>query len=330
MKVALFDTSLGTDNAGDYFISDSVKSMLDTQFVLFQIQGTNIFEDKHVYERINDCDIVLITGTNLYRNSIFDRQHFNIDKRIIAKIKIPIIPFGIGVGGDLNISPNRHTRKIVKLIHKRCIVSSVREGYGVEFVNKCGATNVIMTGCPTLYRSLDGNLRVFEKDKYKKRMLLTITCYKGTPNKDFIDYFMHKYNPFVFCQMESDFVHLMENWPDKKANFIYSKNLSELASEYHNMLDKVSIVVGSRVHGNMVALARGIPAYYLCFDARGKGFCETFSLPYVWQGDSDEITKIEKLIQSNDSFKAFETKYSFYYKEMKRFLSINNIPNKLK
>jgi polysaccharide pyruvyl transferase WcaK-like protein len=100
-----------------------------------------------IVRRINKNDLFVIGGGGIYSNFFFP-----LDKRILSKIKIPIIIFSPGVNINLN-SPGltNDVKESIKYLNKIARLSSVRDSYTLRYLKnqlKKGTENI---GCPALF-----------------------------------------------------------------------------------------------------------------------------------------------------------------------------------
>lgn len=103
-------------------------------------------------------------------------------------------------------------------------------------------------------------------------------------------------------------------------NTFFSYDIAEYLAEYqaHGM------VIGCRLHSNLLALAHETPTYYLTYDQRTQELVELFAVPHSPLLDFDEGVDL-----FSQDWGAFERKYAHYYREMLRFLEANNLAHRL-
>lgn len=97
------------------------------------------------------------------------------------------------------------------------------------------------------------------------------------------------------------------------------------SAEYLDFFRSLDFIMGCRLHGNLVALSQGTPAYYITYDERTQEMVELFKIP------NSKIEDFEfdlETIKSAD-WKPFEERYSYYYQEFAKFFAENNIENHL-
>jgi hypothetical protein len=94
--------------------------------------------------------------------------------------------------------------------------------------------------------------------------------------------------------------------------------------EYLQMYRSQGMVIGCRLHSNLVSLANGTPTFVLTYDQRTQELAELMSMPHCALMDFGPDVDV-----LGQDWRPFEKNYSFYYSEMRRFLDSNNLPHRL-
>jgi Polysaccharide pyruvyl transferase len=103
---------------------------------------------------------------------------------------------------------------------------------------------------------------------------------------------------------------------------------SDIVADYETLVRDKDLVLGYRLHGNLMALANGVPSIYFTYDSRTTEFAETFAIPSfnVFAGRPFRLEEYwDQLL-----FEKFNRAYHQQYREMRNFLSENGIDHKLK
>ena len=90
----------------------------------------------------------------------------------------------------------------------------------------------------------------------------------------------------------------------------------------------MSAVTGFRLHGNLLALANGVPALYITYDSRTREFVDTLGIPFIELRLMDRYSLRESW-ESAD-FGRFERTYAQRFKELEKFLDENGMPHRLR
>jgi len=334
--IAFINPKLSTSNVGDYFIEDSVKRLLNYD----KEKSIDIDPRKPLnpgdIERINNCDAAVIVGTNLWYRHISKPGRWMISLDELKQIKIPFIPLGVGTtqhrGEENTFQFDNETITLLSEIHSKCNESSARDPRTYETLKKAGISNVKMTGCPTLYRSLQPHWSLNKKVTDD----VVITARKGHNKniKSIINELIsHGKNPIIAAQKKNDLYCARNSFPflKQKVNSLYEFNIAP----YQDLVNNAYGAIGWRLHGNMFHLAHGNPTMFFANCSRCLSFSEAFDLPCIYAEDKEIIKKeiliaaVEKFLDAN-YYDGFKIKYTQYYQEMKNFLDNNNLEHNLK
>lgn len=333
--IAFINPKLSTNNVGDYFIEDSVKRILDYD----KERSIDIDPRKPLnpgdIERINQCDAAVIVGTNLWYRHIAKPGRWMISVEELKQIKIPFIPLGVGTTQHRDevksFKFDEETVLLLQEIHSKCEVSSARDPRTYETLKKAGIENVQMTGCPTLYRSLNPNWVLNKKDADE----VVITARKGHDHNINIivdELIKRGKRPILAAQKVKDLYCARRRFPRfrKKMQTLYEFDIKP----YQDLVDKAYGAIGWRLHGNMFHLAHGNPTMFFANCSRCLSFSEAFELPCIYAEDKEQISKSD-LVGAVDSFlnadyfSKFEKRYTQNYQEMASFLEANGLKHNL-
>ncbi len=89
----------------------------------------------------------------------------------------------------------------------------------------------------------------------------------------------------------------------------------------------LDLVLGYRLHGNLMALANGTPSIYFTYDSRTVEFADTFQIPSIDVFAGQDFRLEEHWDQSR--FDRFNAAYARVYGEMRDFLDENRVDNKM-
>ncbi|MDP5209204.1 polysaccharide pyruvyl transferase family protein [Microbulbifer sp. 2205BS26-8] len=109
------------------------------------------------------------------------------------------------------------------------------------------------------------------------------------------------------------------NW--MKNNIFYSFDVHS----YHKEINSKTFVLGCRLHGNMIGLSHGTPAYFYAYDERIKELVDLLKVPY------GSFSSEEFLIPNLDEldYSLYEKQYKSLYVDFYDFLKKSSIKNNL-
>jgi hypothetical protein len=332
--IAFINPAVSTENVGDLFIVDAIKRIVrHDRARSFDVDPRKPISPETI-DRINrDADAAVICGTNLWYRRMPRPGRWMLGLDDLRAMNVPIIPLGIGTtrhsDDDNDFEPE--TLAQIRHIHDSCVVGSARDVRTAEVLEAAGVTNVRMTGCPTLFGSLAPRWRLRRKPEAKK---VVVTVRKGAARnvRKLLDELTRRgYEPVIAAQQDGDNLFargvplLRRSWTT-----VYEYDMRP----YAELVDKAVGVIGWRLHGNMIHLARGNPAILFSNCSRGASFCETFGLPVVPSPDHVELpdATIHGMVNAlldPATFANLPPTYARYRGEMARFLETNGLEHNL-
>lgn len=343
-------------NIGDAFVYDSSLKLLNFAHLDFldirQAQQIDI-------DRYNsEYDYCFLRGSN-YVHAEMDWENA-VD--VLSKLKIPVLAFGIGAQapskGPLVLSET--TTRVMQLIADSCVTMGVRGEYTADVLWGLGIKNTRVVGCPTLFRGNQPNLRIDLPPLESVRNTCftlrrevgedyspDIGIYQDVQRRTIVE--MARRFPLQISaqgeieekkivlglpeQREEAFQQLMaEGWFTGEADplfGLYRDHLfySDVVADYEALVRRMDVVLGYRLHGNLMALANGVPAVYFIYDSRTAEFVDTFRIPSfdVYSGKPFRLEDY----WDQALFERFNRSYHHRYLEMRAFLDENAIDHKM-
>ena len=117
---------------------------------------------------------------------------------------------------------------------------------------------------------------------------------------------------------------------DQELEALWDQKLfySDAVADFETLVRQKDLVLGYRLHGNLMALANRVPSIYFIYDSRTAEFCETFAIPSYDVYSDQELVLEEYWDQAR--FERFNRAYYMRYRDMRDFLVENAIPNKMR
>lgn len=287
-------------------------------------------EDKYYDEINNNFDCVVFSPANVLANFakkiVLPRWTRNFEN-----IKIPIYAIGLGAQSDKNFSMDYlkdikdEACAFIKTVLKNNGFIGVRGEFSAECMKKLGfreKQDFSIIGCPSMF--LTGGVKIDKKVIKQEEFIPLINGFRAWNNNEFHKYFK-KYPKSIFvCQEEFYRLLYKQNeltwkeyqylYDDENKFFnMYKENRIKLygtfQSWYHDIKDLgINFSFGCRIHGNIVPLLAGIPAFIDAFDSRTKELAQYFDIPY---GDF-------KPLETPDPYELYEkADYSKFNKNFK-------------
>ncbi|HYM33347.1 MAG TPA: polysaccharide pyruvyl transferase family protein [Candidatus Cybelea sp.] len=346
-------------NIGDAFVYDSSLKLLEFD----HIDVCEIREPRAAdIDRYNaEFDYVFLRGSNYIHGEMdWERAEY-----VLSKLKIPVLAFGVGSQapgkGKLELSPAG--RRIWHLISERCTTLGVRGAYTAEVLWDMGIRNTRIVGCPTAFRNNNPDLRIdlppleqvrnigFTVRREVSELYSPDVRLYLTRHRDIIKSLARRFDICLMMQGEVEEKMLLWGTPQQKRaawralkdndwysqwffdagiEKLYRTKLfySDIVSDYEALVRRKDLVLGYRLHGNLMALANGVPSIYFVYDSRTAEFCETFSIPF-YNVYSNKTFVLEQY-WDQAQFEHFNRAYYARYRDMRDFLDENGIRHRMR
>lgn len=295
-KIAIFDTSICTENIGDKIIMDFVTKEIFKIFKdsFYVTVPTHDIIGKMSYNQIKTSDIKLVCGTNLLSSNMNKYNQWKINLYDSLYLK-DIILFGVGWWQYQKL-PNLYTKILLKKILSKDKLHSVRDSFTEKQLKAIGINNILNTGCPTMW-SLTPEFCKSIPEKKAKNVIFTLTDYNKNIEKDtyLVKTLISNYELVYFwVQAEEDLNYL------NKLGFvenikIVSPTLSAL-DEILNNKDELDFV-GTRLHAGIRALNFKRRTIIIGIDNRALEKAKDFNIVVISREELEN--KLENTIKSN-------------------------------
>lgn len=340
-------------NAGDMFVYEASLRLLD--FDAMEAIPLHSDWDQRTVDRLNaEAEYCFVRGSNYVHHEM---KWGNLPA-LLDKLKIPVIAFGIGAQAasykDVNVSDD--TRRFLKIVSERSKRVGVRGAFSAEVLGKLGVKNVEVVGCPSLMRhnrpkldiklgALDavrrvgftltrglasmycqdlGKAREMQRAMmvdYAKRFELTVISQGEQPERAY------------WYRSQADiaqaYAKLVEaKWfsgPDDPLVDIYTRNLffGTSPKAYEELSRQMDLVLGFRLHGNIMALANRVPAIYVVYDSRTRELVDYLGIPAYDIMQKEPFALEDYYTQPR--FDRFNARYTSAYRRMAEFLDANGV-----
>ncbi|MCR6631654.1 MAG: polysaccharide pyruvyl transferase family protein [Magnetospirillum sp.] len=343
-------------NIGDAFVFDSSLKLLNyDRLDVLKIREVR----REDIDRYNaEYDYCFLRGSNYIHGSM----EWENAIPVLEQLKIPVLAFGIGAQapstGKMQLSDT--TKRVLRLIADHSVSLGVRGEFTAEVLWDLGIKNARVVGCPTLYRNNNPELRVTLPDLDQVRdVVFTLRrevsgSYASdierylTLHHDSIVELSKRFNVIVSAQGEIEEKKILwgtaeqreeamtqlahEKWftgPDDPMIRLYRDKLfySDVVTEYEQLMRAQDLVLGYRLHGNLMALASGVPSVYFTYDSRTAEFVDTYRIP-AFDVFSGKDFRLEDYWDQS-LFERFNRAYHARYRDMKLFLDENGIDHKM-
>lgn len=345
-------------NIGDAFVFESSLKLMNYEKVS-ELPITN-FSPEKIDQLREEYDYVILRGSNYINKDMNWRDTIPV----LQRLKLPVIAFGVGaqapVRGEIQLS--EETKAVLRIIADSTTSIGVRGAYTAQVLNDIGIRNVRIVGCPTAFRRNNQHLRI-KLPPLENVAQVGVTVRREvspayaqdieqylTRHRNLIKSMAERFDVTLMAQGEIDEKKMVFGTAEQKEGAIAAlknhrwtadwyfdetiENLyrhrmfySDVVADYEELVRRQQLVLGYRLHGNLMALANGVPSIYFTYDSRTAEFAETYKIP-SYDVFSDKPFQLEDYWDQS-LFDKYNRAWFETYAEMKQFLDENGVDNKM-
>jgi len=343
-------------NIGDAFVYDSSLTLLRYEM----LNDLNIRDPSDAdIERYNsEYDFAFLRGSNY----LHEEMDWENAPSVLSRLRIPIIAFGIGAQapakGRLRLTPP--ARRVLDLIAERSASIGVRGTYTADVLWSLGIRNVRVIGCPTIFRNNDPTLRIdLPPLETIKRVGYTLRREVGWDYAEDVQLYLDRQRASILdlakrfdlqiaAQGEVEEKKILwgsagvreaaimqlraAGWlhgVDDPLERLYRTRLfyADSVREFEAFARSQDLVLGYRLHGNLLGLANRVPSVYFTYDSRTTEFAETLQIPSfnVFGGKPFRLEDY----WDQALFERYNRAYYQRYRDMRLFLDENRVSHRM-
>lgn len=275
----------------------------------------------------------------------------------------PMVVVGLGAqmpsNANAEIEIPEGSKRFLKVISERCVDIGVRGEFTADVLSRLGVNNTTITGCPSYYWNLDGHAEIQKKEwhpYFKVSVNGSRNVYDHSYDPEaaksaeselirFAQRYRHDYvlqNEFpefdvlfgnASEQSYQDLStlsrrHDLRISPEHYAAYVraHCKAFFDV-DEWASFIKTKDLSIGSRFHGNLIALLNGVPAILIAHDSRTTEMAEFMKIPYH-RVENCDLHDIRKLYEDAD-FNQFTDKYGTARNRYSEFMDRNSVPHLL-
>lgn len=335
-------------NIGDFLITERARLLFE-EYVdkdIIILDRTKNLEPN--LELINKAKFLVLCGGPAYAPDIYQEIYPLVDD--ITKIKVPIIPFGIGwcgrpAGKPMDFKFTEKAHDFLAQVHEKIKNSSCRCDITKSVMENNGFQNVKMTGCPVWYDLPSIGKEFKENDDIKHIVFTTAADPKLIGQTWKLIKILKRQFPLARVTMSYHRGIMPDKHTTIRATIGYllmafgakiinrRMKIKDVAYDLRKLdfYDDCDFHIGYRVHAHLYFLSKRLPSILINEDGRGKGMVTTMDLPVFNIEDKKLVENIEQELESYkrtnfSSFKSVGHYIDNHFAVMKDFLHGLKLP----
>lgn len=248
--------------------------------------------------------------------------------QFIKKLNKPVIIAGLGANSfngydkDFHLKIDKHLVRFLKFLSQHCICMGVRGHYTAEVLSKLGILNVNVIGCPSFYEN--GKDRIIQKQELSSEKSVCLSTYNIFETS--------KCYSVMQDLQEENLIKLIAynryegKFTERQLDNIYNEKYMIFSNieEWKNFIRHFRFVIGSRVHGSILALNSGVLALCTNSDSRASEMCDLMKIPHIKDVKINDFKDILNIYQNIDC-SPINSSYPKLYANFQAFMADNGV-----
>ena len=274
----LLDTSMDSDNAGDGIIMENCLRQLSDCIDVTNLGHVPTHRVPTGKEKQQLCAAgrKILCGTNILSGRM---RHYGLWK-LGSDVSAYCETILLGVGFDSkDMTFDSYTKQLLRTILSTKGIHSVRDSFSERKLKAMGITNVLNTGCPTMWNLTPEHCAAIPTEK-AANVICTLTdyCRDAANDKAMLDILLENYEKvWLWLQGRNDLAYIRELGYEDKVELVESSLESYDAVLAIDDLD----YVGTRLHAGIRALSKGRRSLIISIDNRAECISADTGLPVI-------------------------------------------------
>lgn len=268
------------NNTGNLVFIRALKNILNPVIFPLWDVDSGAFRDREDVSHYVTTELIWLTENTTYPH---------VWKMLEAIGQKPLIPISVGfhgsaAPGEVKLHPD--TVKLLRTIAERAVLG-VRGEYTAAVLERLGVLNLQIIGCPSLYYGMNDAFQVnpppFHEGMKAVANFRTFYGRLEDAECEFLTFAANRRMPFAE-QTQQELT--LEQCQNNKPQFEYfsqwlssHKQVFFEAEPWADWIRQFDFFIGSRFHGNVLAITQGIPALTMTIDARMNEMTRLFRMP---------------------------------------------------
>ena len=292
-RAVVLDTSVASTNIGDQIIMEAVRKGLREPLdgTLVSTVASHDRMGPKGRGMVRKADVVVAGGSNLISSHMWVRSVWRLAPRD-AFLGMNTVLMGVG-WYQFQRKPDPYTAWLLRRVLHPTALHSVRDSHAQAMLASIGITNVVNTGCPTLWGLGAEDAPAYPTERAEE-VVTTLNSYIPdlAADRKLIEMLRARYKRiYAWVQTAEDHALLRQLGEDI---VIIDPSLAG----YDDLLTRGQPLdyVGNRLHGGIRALQHGRRAIIIEIDNRASEMGRDFNLPTVARTD---FAQLERMIDGD-------------------------------
>jgi hypothetical protein len=347
-----------TTNTGDLFVHQATLKLLAPSHVE-TVHNARAATASDIARWNAECDAVVIRGSNY----LHGKADFSDILPVLEGLRLPVVAFAFGAQARDYGKVELHEGAVraLRLISERSASIGVRGAFTQQVLAEHGFANTRAIGCPSLFRHNRPQVEMRFRDPSLVRNVMLTAHFSlagdyanstGQMNRvqariarDLARRFRltimwqgDRVGKVLYYGVEAEMAETIERmakmkWLEgaedpllpvlRRASWFGTR-----ADDYYEKAATQDFAVGVRLHGNVTALASGVPALYVVYDSRTREFAELLGIPTLDAYKEEEFSFDAAYDPAR--YATFARRYAETYQEMRRFLDENGLAHRMR
>ena len=279
--ITLCDTSVSSQNIGDYLIMDTIQNIiaeLFPQHMILRVPTHDLIRGPS-YDCIRRSEHAFVCGTNLLTSHMLLYRQWKVGLFDTLFVHDFVL---LGVGWwQYQSRPDFYTRVLLHRLLSNKKIHAVRDSYTERQLRAIGFENVVNTGCPTMWTLTPEHCASIPREP-ASAVVFTLTDYKPSPLQDteLVKCLLTEYGRVYFWPQGT------HDWAYIKSLGLTTKNIAVLPPRvraYDQLLESDPDLdyVGTRLHAGIRALTFGHRTIIIGVDNRAVEIGADTGLPVL-------------------------------------------------
>jgi len=296
-QVVFFDPALSSQNVGDEIISSSAREWLSPLFETdFKMRVSTHQKMSFRYRRyLNDSKLMFVLGSNLLKSGmLIGFRQWDISLFDALQLNDVVL---VGCGWhSYEKRVDAYSSLLYKMVLSDRYYHSVRDEYTKNKMEQIGITNVINTGCSTMWGFTPEFCENIPREK-ASYAVATLTDYNRDPVRDeeMLSTLLRNYDDVsIWLQGNGD-----RRYAASLPSFRKCGTISSTLEAFDEVLASKEVdYVGTRLHGGIRALQHGRRALIIAIDNRAREKHRDFNIPVL---ERDAMVDLEAWIKGGQA-----------------------------